>query len=245
MSLSIGEAIQNIQSIYSKGIASKDSRLTNRHIYSSLIKARSTIIRQMTNKKQKVNSWIYQVLPCVELIEAPIHECPCIPTNGCNILRTKYRLPTPIAGLDKELIQSVTTLDGAIRVDDTDFEMVKYDMGKKYTFGKSGWYERNRYGYITHKSKLKGITINGLFDDAIEVFNFPSICPINGNGCIDYNDIEFPIDRSMLTAVVQLASEELIIEFGQMKQDRANNASDDIEGGGQMVHQPNNNVEAQ
>ena len=83
-----GEVIQRIQSIYSKGVQSDDSRLRSRHIYNKLITVTAKLYEQQKNKKQKVNQWSYQVLPCVELIKTPIHECPCVPTLGCTIFRT-------------------------------------------------------------------------------------------------------------------------------------------------------------
>ncbi len=74
MATTIGEAIQRVQSMYSKGVQSRSSRLSARHIYSALITARSILIKQQSNKNQKANQWTYQVLPCVELIKSTISD---------------------------------------------------------------------------------------------------------------------------------------------------------------------------
>lgn len=237
----IGEAIALVQEMYSKGVKSKDSRLPSRQIYAELLIGRGTILRQRNTKKQRASRWVLQVLSCVELIKALPHECPCVPTNGCKILRTKYKLPAPVTGLDDMLITSVTTLDGGITLDPITFENVKYNKGKKYTADKEGYYIRNQYGFVVNRTELKATTWNGLFDDPLEVHRFPSICgPCEDCECLDIMDYEFPIDKDGLGAVVQLASNRLIIMFGQMKQDNEANANDDIMMGNQMIHQPNN-----
>lgn len=239
----IGEALQLTQSLYSKGVQSKDSRLSPRQVYAETIIARSVILRQQIGKHQIVNEWSYQILPCVELIKALPYECPCVPSNGCSILRTKYKLPTPIGGLDDMLIRSVTTLDGGEKIDLTSFEQVKYDNGKKYTSTKSGYYIRNQYAFITHKEQLKGLSMDGLFDDPIEVHNFPSLCGLCEDcECLDIMDYDFPADKNALKGICQLAANRLIIMFGQMKEDKIGNASDDIVMGNQMIHQPNDNT---
>ena len=56
------EIIQRIQSLYSKGAQSDDSRLSDRHIYNKLLTLRSKYISQQAKKKQKVNQWNFQVL---------------------------------------------------------------------------------------------------------------------------------------------------------------------------------------
>lgn len=231
------EAIQRVQSLYSKGVQSDDSRLTPRHIYSALLTARAILLRQQVNKNQATSKWLLQPLPCAELITAPIHECPCVPIN-CKILRTKEKLPKPITGLEGSLITYVTSLDGNIRFDPDSFENVRYSVGNKYTKNKPTYYISNGYLYITVLKNLKAITIVGLFDDFIEASLFPSICgTCEECECNDILDIEFPIDKDMERPLFQLANDELIIMFKQMKEDRQNNTTDDAGTVGGMVHQ--------
>jgi len=89
----IKEIIQRIQSLYSKGVQSDDTRLTDRHIYNKMVTVRSKLVSQEAKKKQKINQWSYQTLSCVELIKAQPNECPCIAPPGCEILRSKYPIP--------------------------------------------------------------------------------------------------------------------------------------------------------
>lgn len=234
----LGEVIQRVQSLYSKGVQSRSTRLTPRHIYSALLSSRSIILQQQASKKQKPTQWSYQVLPCVELTSVPLHECPCVPPSGCDVLRTKYQLPTPVNGLDKYLIQSVTSLDGSIKFDPTRFDTSKYSTGAKFTSKNSKFYIKNQYGFITIKKLLSGLTIIGLFDDIIEAKQFPSVCGDCAEcECEDIMDMEFPIDGNLIRPLLQLAYEELISMMKQIKEDKTNNASDDTSVG-TMIHQP-------
>lgn len=241
MGVLVGEAIQMIQSMYSKGVQSKDTRLSLRHIYAELLGTRSMLLRQQANKGQKISKWSYQTIPCVELIPASLSECPCVPAMGKYILKTKYKLPTAISGLSDSLISSMTTLDGVTRIDPTEFASVKYNSGKKYTADKSGYYIKNQYGFITNINKLKAITIEGLYDDPIEATNYNSLCGVCEDcNCKDYQDYDLYIDRNILTAMSQITTNKLVLLFGQMREDRSANASDDSGNDtGQMIHQQN------
>lgn len=235
----LGEAIQRVQSLYSKGVQSDDTRLTSRHIYSALLSARSTLINQQSNKSQKVSQWSYQPLPCVELIKAPLHECACIPSEGCMILRSKYKLPEFLANLDNHLIEYVTSMDGNIRFDESKFETNKYLSGNKYTGKKPDFYIRNGYLYVTILTQLKAITVSGLFHDIIAAYRFPSLCEDCVEcQCRDIMEYEFPIDGRLTTALVEIANRELIVLMKQMEEDKHNNASDESDTAGVMVHQP-------
>lgn len=242
--MKLEEAIQRVQSLYSAGVQSRSSRLTSRHIYSAIKSGRSTLLAQQDNKNQKSTQWAYQTIPCIELISVPVHECPCVPPIGCNVLRTKYQLPLPISGLDNSLIQSVSSLDGSIQFDETRFDTNKYRSGNKFTANKSAIYIKNRYGYITIKKLLAGLTIVGLFDDFLEVTQFPSVCGSCANcECLDIMDVEIPIDSKLITPLIQLASNELIIMMKQMNEDKSDNAQDNTKTAGSMIHQPNGQQE--
>lgn len=236
--MTIGEGIQRLQSLYNKGVQSDDTRLTPRHAYSALLSGRNLLLNQQSNKGQIAGEWAIDTLPCIELIKAPIHECPCIPGNGCMILRSKHKIPNPVIGLDKHLIKSITSMDGSIRFDEETFETQKYAIGNKYTSKKPSFFIKNEYLFITVLKQLQGVTGRGLFHDPIEVFNFPSICdPCEECKCKDIMELEFKMAGHLQKAFFDLAYNELIIIMKQITEDKSNNASDDTETRGQMIHQ--------
>lgn len=224
------EVIQRVQSLYSKGLQSDDTRLSNRHIYNKLVSVRSRLIFQKVNKKQRLSSWSYQTLPCIELIKAPIHECPCVPSK-CTILRSKHKLPEPINSIDKHIIQSVASLDGSTIFNESSFEIEKYSKGNKYTPNKAHYYIRNEYLYITDTKGLEVVTITGLFNDPDAVENFPSYCQEECPECTDCDsmlDKEFPIDSELIDPMIELSLKELIEVFGAMREDITNDSRDNL-----------------
>lgn len=234
----LGEGIQRVQSLYSRGLQSQDTRLTARHIYSALITGRAVLLSQQYNKNQLVNEWSYQTLPCVELIKAPVHECPCVPSAGCMILRSKHKIPKPISGIDKHLFKPITSLDGTLRVDDDTFENVKYASGNKYTSNKPSAFFRNQYLYIVARRSLKVVPLTGLFEDIVAAKQFQSYCEdCNDCNCDDIMDMEFPIDGDLVKPLIDIAAQELIGIMKQVKEDKNANATDDTGTQG-LIHQP-------
>lgn len=238
--MTIGEIIQRVQSLYSRGVQSDDSRLTPRHIYNKLLTVRSFLISQEAKKRQKINQWNYQTIPCVELIKAPIYECPCLPPLGCETYRTRYQLPKPLTNLNNHLIQSVTSLDGNIIFSEVTWEEKKYKGSSKFTASKPDYFIRNKYLYITAKistlSKLvaeskspivvpKIIAITGLFEDPIEAIEYEGLCTVEED-CTDMMSKEFPIDYDMIDTMIDMAVKELVILFSQIPEDKSNNGID-------------------
>ena len=228
----IKELIQRVLSLYSKGVHSDDSRLTHRHIYNKLLTVRAKLVSLEAKKKRKINQWNYQTLPCVELIKVPIHECPCLPPVGCEILRTKYKIPKPITGVSNHLIQSVTSLDGSVIYKETLWDKKKYQKGNKYTQFAPDYFIRNEYLYITYKNGPKIIQITGIFNDPLQATDFPSYCPstpcVTGNceDCKSFLDKDFPIENDMIEDLITISVEELVILFSKTTEDLTNNTQD-------------------
>lgn len=229
--MTTGEIIQRIQSLYSKGVNSDDSRLMNRHIYNKLLTVRARLISQEAKKKQRISQWNYQTISCVELIKVPAHDCPCIPPIGCKILRSKYKLPKPLSGLSGTLIQSVMSIDRSIKIDEISLNALNSLKGNKYTSKKLNFFIQNEYLYISTPTKLKVVSITGLFENPIEVKNFIGLCGIECEDCkecIDYQEEEFPIDNDLTDAMIELSVAELIQLFNQNIEDETNNSRDSL-----------------
>ena len=224
----LGKLIQRIQSRYSKGVQSDDTRLSSRDIYSMLLTARNRLIVQSENKHQKLSQWNYQTLKCIALVEAPIHECPCIPTLGSTIYRTKYKLPSVLTDLNKHLIQSVTSIDGSIRYGEITWEDKKYKSDDKYTSNKPDYFIRGGYLYITDSTEIEVITISALFQDPLEAHEYVSYCSTcntNDLGCTAKTDLDFPVDSDLEDVLVEMVLQELGI-FIQGKEDTTSDSRD-------------------
>ena len=226
--MTIGEIIQRVISLYSKGVPTDECRLTPRHVYSKMLTARSRLLMQKHNKKQKLSMWDYQTLECVELIKAKPYECPCY-ASGCDVLRSKCKIPQPIMALGGPLIYSVTSVDGSLVLSEESWISQKYSSGNKYTKTKPSYMWKNGYIYVMGANKMKVISIIGVFEDPVEIDEYP--CKACGDetttdACASPLDREFPIEDGLLDVLVELCVQELVVAFSQAHGDYNNDNID-------------------
>ena len=223
--MKIGEVIQRVQSLYSKGVQSDSSRLTPRHIYSKLVSLRSKLLSEKAKKKQKISDWNYQVLSCIELIDVQAHECPCIPVSGCTVKKSKYKIPKVMLDYNGNLIDYVMTIDSFERLDPTNRVELLYLSGNRYTSHKWRYIIENGFLYAYGKRVPVLLRMRAVFEDPIEVSNFISYC--QKEGCPeDVFDIEFPMDADQIDTMIELAAQELVVLFSQSQNDITNDNED-------------------
>lgn len=226
--MTIGEAIQRVKSLYSMGVQSDDSRLTSRHIYNKLISCRQLLVAQQARKRQKISDWNFVVLPCVELIEVPAHECPCLGDIGCNVFRTKWPLPKPLTDLNTHLISFVVSIDNTEIYNEASREEIIYVKGNKYTSSRPRYVIENSHLYFPIRKSPGIVKVKLLPEDLIEAAKYPTICNdcTDCADCRDYNTLEFAIDGDLLEPMFQMAVEELVGEFSKQRQDVNNDTAD-------------------
>lgn len=224
----LGELIQRIQSLYSKGVQSDDSRLSSRHIYSKIVTVRSTLLSQKSKNKQKISDWNFQTLSCIEMIDVKPHECPCAPYPDCStIKRSKHKIPKIMSDYNGNLIDYVMSIDGSKRFDYTNRNELMFIKGNKYTSTSNRYILDKDYIYLYGRDTPKVIQMRALFDDPIEAMEFESLCPSqNDESCSDIFQMEFPFDSTSIDTFVQLTVQELITFFGQRPQDDRNDGQD-------------------
>lgn len=146
----IGEVVSRIRNIV-KGVK-QDSFLTDRFIYSLVIKHAHLLMRRQDNlnKVLRFNS-IFSSMDCINLIDINKIEsgCNCIKSD-CKIKRTECKLPLMMEGYWGPLIRSVTSIDGSEQVYLTlpsTYETMQKSKNFKYNKKKYFWY-LNGYLYI-------------------------------------------------------------------------------------------------
>lgn len=223
--MKIGELISRTQALYSSGIPSDDIRLSAQLIYSKLLSVRGKLISQTYSKKQKISDWYYETLNCIELIQVPKHECPCLPATGCMILRSKYKLPTPLTGLANDLIRFVSSVDLEIKIDPITINAYKSQRGNKYTSRKLNYFIQEGFLYISTPKRIKAVMMQGLFENPIDVAQFQGLCDCTTcDSCIDYREIEFPIGLDMVDTLLELVAQELVSLYKQIPSDNYNDS---------------------
>jgi hypothetical protein len=225
------QLIERVTVPYDKGMASDDSRLSSQYVYTKLLTSRNRLIAQQANRNQKINQWVYQTLPCVELIVAPVYECPCIPPVGCTIYRTKKKLPKPLNNFSHHLLQSVTTIDGETVFDEIGWEEKRLKQHNRFTKNKPDYFIKNDYLYITQKTGPTILTIIGAFADPVDAFKFPSKCDDcqDCHDCYSPLDMDFPIDAHQIDTLIEMARTEILHDFSTNREDRSNNSADSTE----------------
>ncbi len=227
--IKIGEAIDRVQSLYSKGVRSNDSRLSSRHIYSVLKSIRATLISNQVKKRQFSSDVVYMTLPCVKMIPVNSIECSCFNHLGCTIYRSKEKLPAILTDLNRHLVEYVMKVDNNYIIEPTFKGEYLYNKGNKYTKGKLKYIIENGYLYINSQSAPGFITIRFIPQDPIEAQTFKNECEdSNGIECVSIPELNFMLEESLFTPLTQMASQELIEVFSQMREDKTNNSSDSL-----------------
>lgn len=229
MKYTIGNLIERVQSLYSKGVSSDDVRLSKRHTYHKLTSSRNRLVSQQAKKKQKISDWNYIVLPCVELIQVDAHDCPCIPATGCKVYRTKHKLPKVLTDLNVHLIQWVMSIDSGKIIDEISREAYLYTAGNKYTAKHLRYILEDGHLFVYGDNIPRFVKIKLLAEDPIEAYTFPSACKENCNDCQDCTSIldkDFPIDGDLVDTLIEMAAQELLAIFNQGQEDQTNNTAD-------------------
>jgi hypothetical protein len=229
MSVTIGEIVQRVQSLYSKGVQSDDSRLMSRHIYSKMLSTRALLIFNKVNKRQFLSKWNFTMLPCVKMVLVDPSECPCLVAPGCQVLRSEHKLPKPVTSINKYLLDAVMSVDGAIIFHEVTYLRKNWRVDDKYTASKPDYFIKDDYLYITSTRKLKAVTVIGLFVDPVEAENYPSYC--DGTEEVETcpvspRSLDFPIDEELIDALVQITVQELSVGFRLGHEDRRNDSVD-------------------
>lgn len=224
----IGELIERIQSLHSKGVSSDDSRLSGRHIYSVLKSTRNYLITQQVKKRQVISDWNYVVLPCVELIKVPSHDCPCIPNLGCQVYRTKFMLPKILTDLNKHLIKWVMSIDSGKMISETSREAYIYSSGNKMTGQNPQYILENGYLFLYGKDIPRLLKIKLLPENIDDAYTFPSYCECVDceEECVGIQDKPFPIDSDMIKPLIEMSIVELLEWFSKGDEDNTNDTSD-------------------
>jgi hypothetical protein len=216
------EVINRVTFPWNNGVPSDDSRLRNRQVYSELKSAR-VLLMLRRYKNRTPSEYSLYTIPCVELIEAPIHECPCAPATGCLFLRSKYPLPEPMF----EFYTSVTTLDGSEEFSPTTWMRKRVKQHNKYTAKTPDYFIRNNYLYIMFREKLKYVAVSDPWVDPEEAYDFPSPCAdeTNTTDCVGVLDQDFNIEEELLHECITITKNE-IMKFYGVKEDRTNDTRD-------------------
>lgn len=204
----LGDIIQRISSLYSRGIERNSNKLSERHIYNKIITIRSLLLYRKINKKQKISIQNYQTLSMA--LDNDVSN---------NVIRTENFVPNIVNSFDNYLIDFVGNWDESVlysRVSSLEF---RYRNANKYTKSLPVYTINDRHIYVNEYDDGL-ISIKALFEDPLEVYRLQ-----DRYKCVSSLDLEFPIDSTLLDSLVQLCVEELIMLFQSPKNEKENGTS--------------------
>ena len=198
----IGETISRVRNTLKA--VKEDAFLTDRIIYSSLLKYSQTLIKREDNqfRLMKISS-LFRVLPYIELIDVDKVEAGCVGVySGCYFKRSKEKIPGILNGMAGPIIRTTSSIDGSI-------EMFRTDPGTWVSMTKTTtWkYNRNFYfwyldGYIYCPNvDWEAIRMEAIFEGVIETCDTKE--------CTTRQDEPFSLPEYLFSEVEQFVIKEL------------------------------------
>jgi len=141
--ITIAETISRVR----KGVKAvkEDAFLTDRYLYSVILKYGKLLVKRQDNESKIMRYLsLFEVLPCVDLIEVDKVEACCAGIKSkCIIMRTKDELPNLMEGSFGPLIRDVTSIDGSTTIYQTFpgiYTNIANSTNYKYNRTKYYWY---------------------------------------------------------------------------------------------------------
>lgn len=215
----IRESISRIRNVFK--LVNEDAFLTDRFIYSLLIKHSKALIRRQDNENKIMRyDSLFETLPYVELIEVDKIEAECAKIKtGCKIMRTKKKLPKVMTGSYGPIFRTIAPIDGsdvfqqttpAVYVSMTNSTTFKYN--KTHYF----WYKN---GYLYFPDIIwDAVSVEAMFEEPIDNF-----CNENDTECTMAQDRNVTIPDYLFTEIEQLVQQELMT-LGKIPSDTGDNS---------------------
>lgn len=215
--------------MYSKGVKSDDSRLSDRHIYSMLNSARSLLNYRKLRDNRKLTDNSYTKINCIELEEVSIIECPCVPVESCKVIRTKDKLDI-FSYNGMPVIEWVYNSDYSLKFEPSSRNSYKASSGNKYVTSSAYKYiYENGYLYLYGKKLPKKyitarLVLNEVYQESICNKNLEDV--ENSDLCKSIYDYEFKIDEDLIDPVIDIVNKKVLSLFSVQIEDQTNNNED-------------------
>lgn len=204
MATTIGDSVSRVRNLV-KGVK-EDAFLTDRFIYSLIIKYAKLLIKRQDNENKIMRfQSLFETVPCIELIEVDKVEACCsgIRTN-CTIRRTKDKIPEILEGSYGPLIRSVTSMDRSVEVFKTypsTFTAIANSTNFKYNKEKYYWY-LDGYLYFPNL-EWEGVLVEGLWSESVDYLK------CDGDECGARQDDAIHVPEYLFAEIEQMALKDL------------------------------------
>jgi hypothetical protein len=213
------ESISRIRNVFK--LVNEDAFLTDRFIYSLLLKYAKALIRRQDNENKLMQyDSLFETLPYIELVEVDKIEADCAGIKtGCKIMRTKKKLPKLMTGKDGPILRTVSSIDGSDvffqTLPATYLAMTK-STNFKYNKTHYYWYKN---GYLYFPDVIwEAVSVEGMYEEPVDDF-----CNENNSECTMAQDRNFAIPDYLFAEMEQLTQQELMT-LGKIPSDTGDNS---------------------
>lgn len=159
---------------------SDESDYSDSLLYSKWMQGRAYFLGQKAKKQDHIQPTNYHQF-CMELEVGKSHDCSCVPV-GCQVLKSKYPVPSVIASRVRDHLE-IMTLDG---------QTIAYKTEREKKTDQLDDIKKDKYGYMILNQKLiiwddqlnlKAVQVKGLFSNPLE-WQEIQLCT-STNPCVD------------------------------------------------------------
>lgn len=209
----VGDSISRVRNVLKA--VKEDPFVTDRFLFSMIMKYAKMLIKRLDDQdKIKKFQSLFQVLPCVELIEVDKVDACCAGIRSkCIIKRTKEKIPPVLEGTYGPLFRSVSSVDGSIEMFKTypsTFTAMSNTTNFRYNKKKYFWYLE---GYLYFPNiEWDAVRIEGLFDGEVAPYKCQE------DICKPIQDQAMNIPEYLFSEIEQMVLKEILLS-GQVPSD--------------------------
>jgi len=219
----IKEIIQLIKEEYNKGVASDDSRLSNRFIYFKMLSVRNLLLKRKKNAKQQLSMQDVTDM-CLKMKEVDGIDC-CDFIGSCNINRSVKKIPKILSSLYGDMIVNVSGVNYKRKIFKIDISQLPYVNTFKYAKNTAKYFISDNYLYMIGKDLPEQVRLKAVLENPLDKINCDNID--TEESCKSYLDLDFPIDGSDVHDIVTLTVKEIFETLKNSKEDKINNTSNE------------------
>jgi len=221
----ISQHISNIRALIKEHSRNPDV-YTDQFLYQLLNGARARLLEINANKINHNSEWDWKSFP-IFLQKDKSHLIGCIQV-GCDILRSKYKLPRALLVNNKSMMDVFTLSWNPIMLgSEIDWLNSKYDDIKSKKIFAS---VVNGYLVIWNNMTIKTVMVKGIWEDVTEWADLPG-CTEDGEigveTCFSIENSDFPISETMKDAIYDFVLAKIKLPK-QLEDDASNDSNNEF-----------------